>query len=120
MFYYIIAIFFFIFYSDPWIALGTNVLRVGRQMSQVGLTETVKGDPRKFEVWVPGRTEVYTILATSVDDRESWVGKRRVPPARAWTGDGFDRGIKCELSGAWIRIEREGQLFKSFSNCCWT
>ena len=44
-----------------------------RQMSQVGLTETVKGDPKKFEVWLPGRSEVYTILATSVDDRETWV-----------------------------------------------
>ncbi|KAF0301033.1 Guanine nucleotide exchange factor DBS [Amphibalanus amphitrite] len=43
------------------------------KMSQVGLTETVKGDPKKFEVWLPGRAEVYTILATSVDDRETWV-----------------------------------------------
>ena len=47
--------------------------RAARQMSQVGLTETVKGDPKKFEVWLPGRAEVYTILATSVDDRETWV-----------------------------------------------
>ena len=50
-----------------------------RQMSQVGLTETVKGDPKKFEVWLPGRAEVYTILATSVDDRETWVREIREP-----------------------------------------
>ncbi|XP_037089598.1 guanine nucleotide exchange factor DBS-like [Pollicipes pollicipes] len=43
------------------------------KMSQVGLTETVKGDPRKFELWLPGRSEVHTVLAGSAEERENWV-----------------------------------------------
>ncbi|GBP44605.1 Guanine nucleotide exchange factor DBS [Eumeta japonica] len=45
------------------------------QMSQVGLTESVKGDPRKFEVWRQGRSEVHTITATSVDIKRAWVAR---------------------------------------------
>lgn len=30
-------------------------------MSEVGITENVKGDSRKFEVWCNGREEVYII-----------------------------------------------------------
>lgn len=43
------------------------------QMSQIGLTESVKGDPRKFEVWRQGRAEVHTITAPSVDVKRTWV-----------------------------------------------
>ncbi|XP_047737452.1 guanine nucleotide exchange factor DBS isoform X2 [Hyalella azteca] len=46
------------------------------KMSQVGLTESVrgnKGDMRKFEVWLQGRQEVYTILAPSLDVKDLWV-----------------------------------------------
>ena len=67
---------FFTVYPYQWRRRSqrrTDSFSTGRQMSQVGLTETVKGDPKKFEVWLPGRAEVYTILATSVDDRETWV-----------------------------------------------
>lgn len=45
-------------------------------MSQVGLTESVrgnKGDIRKFEVWLQGRQEVHTILAPSAEVKETWV-----------------------------------------------
>ena len=31
------------------------------QMARVGLTETVKADKRKFELWLHGRSEVYVI-----------------------------------------------------------
>lgn len=31
------------------------------QMSAVGITENVKGDSKKFEVWYNGREEVYII-----------------------------------------------------------
>lgn len=31
------------------------------QMSAVGITENVKGDNKKFEVWYNGREEVYII-----------------------------------------------------------
>nr|XP_032528720.1 guanine nucleotide exchange factor DBS-like isoform X1 [Danaus plexippus plexippus]XP_032528721.1 guanine nucleotide exchange factor DBS-like isoform X1 [Danaus plexippus plexippus] len=43
------------------------------QMSQIGLTESVKGDPRKFEVWRQGRSEVHTITAPTTDVKRSWV-----------------------------------------------
>ncbi|CAG4983673.1 unnamed protein product [Colias eurytheme] len=43
------------------------------QMSQIGLTESVKGDPRKFEVWRQGRAEVHTITAPSADAKRAWV-----------------------------------------------
>lgn len=44
-------------------------------MSQVGLTESVKGDTRKFEIWLQGRQEVYIIQAATVDQKQTWVNK---------------------------------------------
>lgn len=43
------------------------------QMSKIGLTEMVKGDPRKFEVWLEGRQEIYTIQAATVEQKDVWV-----------------------------------------------
>ncbi|XP_026320242.1 guanine nucleotide exchange factor DBS-like isoform X3 [Hyposmocoma kahamanoa] len=43
------------------------------QMSQIGLTESVKGDPRKFEVWRQGRSEVHTITAPTIEAKRAWV-----------------------------------------------
>ncbi|PNF24765.1 Guanine nucleotide exchange factor DBS [Cryptotermes secundus] len=43
------------------------------KMSQIGLTESVKGDPRKFEVWLQGRQEVHTIQALTVQQKDAWV-----------------------------------------------
>ena len=54
----------------------TVTLEIFFQMSQIGLTESVrgnKGDLRKFEVWLQGRQEVYTILAPSVEVKDDWV-----------------------------------------------
>ncbi|CAH2989559.1 unnamed protein product [Chilo suppressalis] len=45
------------------------------QMSQVGLTESVKGDTRKFEVWRQGRAEVHTITAPTADVKRAWVDR---------------------------------------------
>lgn len=42
-------------------------------MSQIGLTESVKGDARRFEIWLQGRAEVHTIQAPTVDVKQSWV-----------------------------------------------
>lgn len=42
-------------------------------MSQIGLTESVKGDARRFEIWLQGRAEVHTIQASTVDIKQSWV-----------------------------------------------
>lgn len=45
-----------------WVLVGFNH-RVSAcvQMSSVGITENVKGDSKKFEVWYNGREEVYII-----------------------------------------------------------
>ncbi|XP_013149470.1 PREDICTED: guanine nucleotide exchange factor DBS-like isoform X3 [Papilio polytes] len=43
------------------------------QMAQIGLTESVKGDPRKFEVWRQGRAEVHTLTAPAADVKRTWV-----------------------------------------------
>lgn len=43
------------------------------QMSQIGLTESVRGDPKRFEVWLQGRQEVHTIQAPSIEIKNKWV-----------------------------------------------
>ncbi|XP_046672964.1 guanine nucleotide exchange factor DBS-like isoform X2 [Homalodisca vitripennis] len=43
------------------------------KMSQVGLTETVKGDGKSFEVWLQGRQEVYIIQAATTQQKSLWV-----------------------------------------------
>ncbi|XP_029355488.1 guanine nucleotide exchange factor DBS isoform X1 [Echeneis naucrates] len=47
------------------------------KMSAVGITENVKGDCKKFEVWYNGREEVYIIQASSMDLKNSWVSEIR-------------------------------------------
>lgn len=45
------------------------------KMSQIGLTESVRGDARRFEVWLQGRQEVHTIQATTVESKNKWVSE---------------------------------------------
>ncbi|XP_058836387.1 guanine nucleotide exchange factor DBS isoform X3 [Topomyia yanbarensis] len=45
------------------------------QMSQIGLTESVRGDSRRFEVWLQGRQEVHTIQAGTVEIKNKWVSE---------------------------------------------
>lgn len=45
------------------------------KMSQIGLTESVRGDARRFEVWLQGRQEVHTIQATTIDIKNKWVSE---------------------------------------------
>lgn len=45
------------------------------KMSQIGLTESVKGDMRKFEIWLQGRQEVYTIQAATAEQKQTWVNE---------------------------------------------
>ncbi|XP_036371660.1 guanine nucleotide exchange factor DBS isoform X3 [Megalops cyprinoides] len=47
------------------------------KMSAVGITENVKGDVKKFEVWYNGREEVYIIQASSMDVKNMWVSEIR-------------------------------------------
>ncbi|XP_023310608.1 guanine nucleotide exchange factor DBS isoform X2 [Anoplophora glabripennis] len=45
------------------------------KMSQIGLTESVKGDARKFEVWLQGRQEVHMIQAANLEQKNAWVNE---------------------------------------------
>uniref|UniRef100_A0A3P9J2G1 MCF.2 cell line derived transforming sequence-like 2 n=1 Tax=Oryzias latipes TaxID=8090 RepID=A0A3P9J2G1_ORYLA len=47
------------------------------KMSAVGITENVKGDSKKFEVWYNGREEVYIIQASSMEVKNIWVSEIR-------------------------------------------
>uniref|UniRef100_A0A4W3J0I7 Guanine nucleotide exchange factor DBS n=1 Tax=Callorhinchus milii TaxID=7868 RepID=A0A4W3J0I7_CALMI len=47
------------------------------KMSAVGITENVKGDIKKFEIWYNGREEVYIIQASSVELKNLWVSEIR-------------------------------------------
>jgi hypothetical protein len=41
--------------------------------SSIGLTEMVKGDMKKFELWLADRSQVYIIQAASVEVKTAWV-----------------------------------------------
>ncbi|KAM6259226.1 putative guanine nucleotide exchange factor MCF2L2 isoform 4-T5 [Spheniscus humboldti] len=47
------------------------------KMSTVGITENVKGDSKKFEIWYNGREEVYIIQASSVELKNTWISEIR-------------------------------------------
>uniref|UniRef100_A0A8C8RDZ6 MCF.2 cell line derived transforming sequence-like 2 n=1 Tax=Pelusios castaneus TaxID=367368 RepID=A0A8C8RDZ6_9SAUR len=47
------------------------------KMSTVGITENVKGDNKKFEIWYNGREEVYIIQASSIELKNIWVSEIR-------------------------------------------
>ena len=42
-------------------------------MSGAGLTETVKGDNFKFEIWYQRREDVYSFLATNAQIKQDWL-----------------------------------------------
>ncbi|CAG9759980.1 unnamed protein product [Ceutorhynchus assimilis] len=42
-------------------------------MAKNGLTETVKGDTKRFEIWSKGRQEVHTIQAANMEEKKAWV-----------------------------------------------
>ncbi|XP_032590893.1 guanine nucleotide exchange factor DBS isoform X3 [Drosophila grimshawi] len=45
------------------------------KMSQIGLTESVRGDTKRFEVWLQGRQEVHTIQAPTLEVKQKWVSE---------------------------------------------
>ncbi|XP_064185251.1 proto-oncogene DBL isoform X4 [Anguilla rostrata] len=47
------------------------------KMSAVGITENVKGDVKKFEIWYSGREEVYVVQAPSVEVKLAWLNEIR-------------------------------------------
>lgn len=44
------------------------------QTADIGMTESVKGDKRKFELWLRGRAEVYIILVSIENISFLWHG----------------------------------------------
>nr|XP_031527509.1 proto-oncogene DBL [Vicugna pacos] len=47
------------------------------KMDEVGITEYVKGDNRKFEIWYAGKEEVYIVQAANVDVKMTWLKEIR-------------------------------------------
>ncbi|XP_068596179.1 proto-oncogene DBL [Brachionichthys hirsutus] len=47
------------------------------KMSAVGITENVKGDAKKFEIWYSGREEVYVVQAPTVEVKMAWLNELR-------------------------------------------
>ncbi|XP_057706491.1 proto-oncogene DBL isoform X2 [Corythoichthys intestinalis] len=47
------------------------------KLTAVGITENVRGDPRKFEIWYSGRGEVYVVQAPNIEVKTSWLSELR-------------------------------------------
>ncbi|XP_058568904.1 proto-oncogene DBL isoform X2 [Neofelis nebulosa] len=47
------------------------------KMDEVGITEYVKGDNRKFEIWYAAKEEVYIVQAPNVDVKMTWLKEIR-------------------------------------------
>ncbi|XP_056297015.1 proto-oncogene DBL isoform X2 [Pseudoliparis swirei] len=47
------------------------------RMSAVGITENVKGDVKKFEIWYSGREVVYVVQAPTLEVKVSWLTEIR-------------------------------------------
>uniref|UniRef100_A0A3P8UXN2 MCF.2 cell line derived transforming sequence n=1 Tax=Cynoglossus semilaevis TaxID=244447 RepID=A0A3P8UXN2_CYNSE len=47
------------------------------KMTAVGITENVKGDVKKFEIWYSGREEVYIVQAPTVEVKMAWLNELR-------------------------------------------
>nr|XP_046248537.1 guanine nucleotide exchange factor DBS isoform X5 [Scatophagus argus] len=84
------------------------------KMSSVGITENVKGDNKKFEVWYNGREEVYIIQAPSMDVKNMWVSEIR----KVLTGqlEACREASQLNIYGAPIRNVRKMALRQSDSS----
>ncbi|XP_040179715.1 proto-oncogene DBL isoform X5 [Rana temporaria] len=47
------------------------------KMNAVGITENVKGDNRKFEIWYSGREEAYVVQAQTAEQKAAWLNEIR-------------------------------------------
>uniref|UniRef100_A0A8C7YSZ9 MCF.2 cell line derived transforming sequence-like 2 n=1 Tax=Oryzias sinensis TaxID=183150 RepID=A0A8C7YSZ9_9TELE len=68
------------------------------KMSAVGITENVKGDSKKFEVWYNGREEVYIIQAPSMEVKNIWVSEIR----KVLTGQLEACRVSCLRTQQWL------------------
>ncbi|XP_031733298.1 guanine nucleotide exchange factor DBS [Anarrhichthys ocellatus] len=84
------------------------------KMSSVGITENVKGDIKKFEVWYNGREEVYIIQAPSMDVKNMWVSEIR----KVLTGqlEACREASQLNIYGAPVRNVRKMALRQSDSS----
>ncbi|XP_073332185.1 guanine nucleotide exchange factor DBS [Pagrus major] len=84
------------------------------KMSAVGITENVKGDMKKFEVWYNGREEVYIIQAPSMDVKNMWVSEIR----KVLTGqlEACREASQLNIFGAPMRNVRKMALRQSDSS----
>ncbi|KAM9358153.1 guanine nucleotide exchange factor DBS [Symphorus nematophorus] len=84
------------------------------KMSAVGITENVKGDSKKFEVWYNGREEVYIIQAPSMDVKNMWVSEIR----KVLTGqlEACREASQLNIYGAPMRNVRKMALRQSDSS----
>ncbi|KAK9519967.1 hypothetical protein VZT92_022657 [Zoarces viviparus] len=84
------------------------------KMSSVGITENVKGDIKKFEVWYNGREEVYIIQAPSMDVKNMWVSEIR----KVLTGqlEACREASQLNIYGAPMRNVRKMALRQSDSS----
>lgn len=51
----------------------TSFLLCCVQMSKIGLTESVRGDVKRFELWLQGRSEVHIFQAATNEIKGKWV-----------------------------------------------
>uniref|UniRef100_A0A8D2ZTX9 MCF.2 cell line derived transforming sequence-like 2 n=1 Tax=Scophthalmus maximus TaxID=52904 RepID=A0A8D2ZTX9_SCOMX len=84
------------------------------KMSAVGITENVRGDNKKFEVWYNAREEVYIIQAPSMDVKSMWVSEIR----KVLTGqlEACREASQLNIYGAPIRNMRKLALRQSDSS----
>uniref|UniRef100_A0A665U7X4 MCF.2 cell line derived transforming sequence b n=1 Tax=Echeneis naucrates TaxID=173247 RepID=A0A665U7X4_ECHNA len=61
------------------------------RMSAVGITENVKGDVKKFEIWYSGREVVYIVQAPTLEVKVAWLTEiRKILTNRNKLCQGFD------------------------------
>ncbi|XP_017344270.1 proto-oncogene DBL isoform X1 [Ictalurus punctatus] len=69
------------------------------RMSAVGITENIKGDMKKFEIWYSGREEVYVVQAPTVEVKSAWLSEiRKILTNHQKTGQDEGHGAVGSLS----------------------
>lgn len=57
--------------------LGTYLSKVFLNTADIGVTETVRGDECRFEIWVQGKNEAYIMQAVSLEVKNNWLNEIR-------------------------------------------
>ncbi|XP_070538296.1 guanine nucleotide exchange factor DBS-like isoform X3 [Ptychodera flava] len=63
--------------DDGYMDKTTYSYKNSIKMTEYGMTENVKADKKKFELWCHGRSEVYVIQAPTVEVKTHWVREIR-------------------------------------------